>query len=124
MLNDLYSTAMAGRFENRGGGGLFERGGWGFNRFGNDENNPHCAADCAAAGLGYSLTIHSAERQMDRVELTVQEGRDPSPSLTLRADMAGSLLNVDVTDNDGGHNSGNLSVPDEVIYLGPSPIWL
>ena len=73
----------------------------------------------------YSLTLHSAERRIDRFEFSARStGRDaPSGDYGFSAIVNGHELALSSVES-GREAHRNLAVPDEVVFDGPSPLWL
>jgi hypothetical protein len=122
MLNDIFATSMGGHFQTTEDGAVIERGTWSYRGYGSAEIALHAEAELPRTGARYTLDIHSAETQLDTIALTALKG-DGSKSLDLRVSIAGHEFDLSVDDG-AEKREGHLSVPDETIYDGPSPIWL
>jgi hypothetical protein len=81
-------------------------------------------AERPAEHLSFDVMIHSAERQLGRMVLEVGEKEAEGDAMTVSASVAGHLLDIELKDSQGNAHSGTLSIPEETIFMGPSPIWL
>jgi hypothetical protein len=122
MLNDIFATSMHGRYITTGSGTIVEEGEWSYRGFGNAEITMAASAERPVESLRYELRLHSAERQLD--EIYFRSLTDDVPTRAFHAKMAGHVLMLATPDDDGGEALGNLTVPPETVYDGPSPIWL
>lgn len=125
MIHDIFATSMEGTFETRRGAEVIEKGSWSYRGFGNAEIEMGADGEFPAESVRYTLRIHSAERRLEHVMAVVQTvGREDDRRQTLSANIAGGEMQLTITDPDSSSREGRLSVPDEVIYDGISPIWL
>jgi len=116
---------MEGTFETRRGEEIVEKGTWSYRGFGNAEIELHADGEIPQEHLRYDVRIHSAERQLEHVRATsFAVGHDGDRPHSLSAVIAGSEIQLTVIDPDGSSREGRLSVPDETVYDGISPIWL
>jgi hypothetical protein len=122
MLNDIFATSMHGRYSTTEAGRIVEQGEWSYRGFGNAEITITASAERPDDALRFELRLHSAERQLDDVELRALEGE--VPTRTLHAKIAGHVMTLESANGDGDESLGNLSVPPETVFDGPSPIWL
>lgn len=122
MLNDIFATSMHGRYSTTESGRLVEQGEWTYRGFGNAEITLSASAERPDESLRYELRLHSVERQLD--EVYFRSLTDDVPTRAYHAKVAGHILTVATPEEDGGEVIGNLSVPSETVYVGPSPIWL
>ncbi len=126
MMHDIFATSMAGSYETRAGEELLERGSWNYRGYGNAEIAMHAEGESADGEERYRLDLHSVERQVDDILLCswIPDDENVQGKFEVRVAVAGHELNVSVNDGDGDAKEGVISVPDETIYDGPSPIWL
>lgn len=122
MLNDIFATSMHGRFSTTDSGQVVERGEWSYRGFGNAELTLAASSERPVDNVRYELRIHSAERQLD--EIFFRTLTDGSPTRAFHSKIAGHVMTIATPEDDGGELIGNLSVPPETVYDGPSPIWL
>jgi hypothetical protein len=122
MINDIYATSMHGRYTTTESGRLVEQGEWSYRGFGNAEITMAASAERPVESLRYELRLHSAERQLD--EVYFRSLTDDVQTRAFHAKLAGHVLTLATPEDDGGEVIGNLTVPPETIYDGPSPIWL
>ncbi len=121
MLNDIFATSMGGHFQTTSGGAVVEGGTWSYRGYGSAEIAMTAESTLADGGIRYAIDIHSAERQLDAITMNVW-GKDGGEKLRLGASIAGHQIELLVKDGDA-ERSGTLTVPDETVYNGPSPIW-
>ena len=122
MINDIYATSMHGRYTTTESGRVVETGEWTYEGFGNAELTLSATAERPEEGLRYELRIHSVERQLD--EVYFRSHTDDVPMNSFSARIAGHIMTVATPDEDGAELIGNLDVPPETVFDGPSPIWL
>src|SRR5687768_3909994 len=122
MLNDIFATSMHGRFATTEAGTLVESGEWSYRGYGNAELALTASGERPAENLRYELRLHSVERQLDEIFFRSLAGEQPTRSF--HATIAGHVLSLTAPNVDGDSAVGNLAVPPETIYAGPSPIWL
>jgi hypothetical protein len=122
MLNDIFATSMHGRYSTTESGRIVEQGEWSYRGFGNGEITMSASAERPVECMNYELRLHSAERQLD--EIYFRSLTDDVPTRAFHAKIAGHILTVAAPEDDGGDVIGNLTVPPETVYDGPSPIWL
>ncbi|MBC8144977.1 MAG: hypothetical protein H7X80_05280 [bacterium] len=121
MINDIFATSMQGRFIVRNSGDVVEQGEWTYRGFGNAEIAMTAVAERVDGGLNYELRIHSVERQLDDIQFRSQSGGVPTRAFN--AKIAGHTMTLATPDEHGGEEIGNLALPPETIFDGPSPIW-
>jgi hypothetical protein len=122
MLNDVFALSMGGRYSTTRGDQLFESGEWGYRGYGNAEVTMHATGQLLLDGISYHLRIHGSERQLN--EVYCRSAKKNSPSEELSAVIGGRSMDVTLSGGDRQKlHSGVLSVPDEAIFMGPSPIW-
>jgi hypothetical protein len=119
MINDIFATSMHGRYTTSANGTIVETGEWTYRGYGNAEITMSATADRADANLRYELRLHSVERQLDEIFFRPHGEAGPRP---FHARIAGHI--VSINEPDGEALLGNLNVPPETVYDGPSPIWL
>jgi hypothetical protein len=124
MLNDIYATSMSGTYQTREGEEQIERGTWSYRGHGSAEITVHALAERGLEGVDFEVTVHSAERQVGLVSLEMWESGIDDERITVRAHIAGSQMDIQIVDAEGSKHEGTLSVPDETVFLGPSPVWL
>jgi hypothetical protein len=125
MLNDIYALSMGGRFESRRDGAIVEQGTWSYRGHGNAEITLEASTGPGPAPFLYDVRLHSAERQIDEFQCdssSGDSGADSRRSITAR--VTGHIVELKVMNADGEPFSGNVNVPVETIYDGPSPIWM
>jgi len=124
MLNDIFAMAMAGTYETRDGDTVIERGAWRYRGHGSAEITLSASAERPVEGTGFSLELHSAERQLDGIALDIWEKRAADKKMQIKVLISGHQLDISFTDSDGVRHQGVLSCPDETVFMGPSPIWM
>lgn len=124
MLNDIFATSMGGTYNTREGEELIERGTWSYRGHGSAEITVNALADRPLEGLSFEVTLHSAERQIGLISLEMWESGMQDEKITVRAHIAGQQMAIQLLDAEGNKHEGNLSVPEETVFLGPSPVWL
>lgn len=124
MMHDIFATSMGGSYETRAGEELIERGSWNYRGYGNAEIAMDADGELVRSQDRYAIKLHSVERQVDDITLTTWNDQDAARKLVIHAVVAGHDISVSVSDGDDDVKEGNISVPDETIYDGPSPLWV
>lgn len=126
MINDIYATSMHGHYHRTADGSVVERGSWSYRGYGNAEIELTADVQCNdAVGSRFRLRVHSAERQIDAfdVERSWTENTAERRS-SIHAVRDGMFLRIEADGFGSEHLSGELELPPESIFDGPTPIWL
>lgn len=124
MMHDIYAASMAGHYETRAGDELIERGEWSYQGYGNAEITMEAKGERLRRGKGFSLNLHSVERQIDQFAISNWSIPEEQGRTLIRGTITGHDIDLHITGGDGDTHEGSVSVPDETVYDGPSPIWM
>jgi|GEM_PF-4192672 len=124
MLHDIFATSMSGTYETRMGDELVERGSWSYRGYGNAEIALEASGERISGGRMFSVRLHSVELQADQFAIASWTGVEEQERIEIRGEIAGSDINLHITGAGGDLHEGRVSVPEETVYGGPSPIWL
>lgn len=124
MLRDIFATSMGGTFRTTVDNALIDHGEWSYQGYGNAEIAMKATGSVAETGVSYSLRFHSAEFQIDSIGYRAEWSEEGNPVVQeLDAEIVG--LDVKIRTRRGQESfEGDLTVPDQTVYDGPSPIWM
>lgn len=117
--------SMSGNYETRTGEQIIEKGSWSYQGHGNAEIAMEASGERLEEGVRFSTTMHSVELQTDLFTISCWTGGETQEHQTIiHGEIAGYTINLHISGGDGTQHDGAVSVPEETIYNGPSPIWL